>query len=108
MYGVLLLPVQLAVDYNRDGNIDLTGGSDQTSEDAPYRFWINDDQDSTMSGGTAIEGEVVPVVTPDYTDSNIQCERDLEDWTRLWISLKGDATLIKNMVQNGYSCSSKN
>jgi hypothetical protein len=110
--ALLLLPVELAVDGNRDGTITLSGsgGSDQTTEDKPYRFWVNDNQDSSsenniaaVGGVTVTEGEVVPVATPDYTDPNIQCKRDLEDWARLWISLKGDATLIKAMVQNGDS-----
>jgi hypothetical protein len=94
--------VELAVDGNRDGTITLSGsgGSDQTTEDKPYRFWVNDDQDTDTSGST---GDIVPAATPDYESDHIVSKRDLEDWTRLWISFKGDATLIKAMVQNGDS-----
>lgn len=98
--GKTLLPVELAVDGNRDGTISLSGsgGNDQTTEDKPYRFWLNDDQDTDTSGTT---GDIVPITQRDSTSGNIVSKRDLEDWTRLWISFKGDATLIKNMVQNG-------
>ncbi len=101
---VLLFPVELAVDGNRDGTITLGSIADQTTPARPYRFWVNDDQDSTvttMLGAT--EGDVVPVVTPDFDDAFIQCKRDLEDWTRLWINLSGSATFIKGLVQAGYS-----
>lgn len=117
-HAVLLVPVELAVDANRDGSIvpandptnpeslDPNGNAmpvDTTSPSAPYRFWVNNDQDSYVgSEGVIQEGEIVPVQTPDYTDSTIQCKRDLEDWTRLWIDLKGISSIIKGMVQNGY------
>ena len=97
--GVTLVPVELAVDYNRDGNIDLTGGSDQTSESNLYRFWLNDDQDTDTSGN----GDVVPVTQSDLTPGNIVSKRDLEDWARLWISFKGSYNIIKGIVSNGGS-----
>ncbi|RYZ44279.1 MAG: hypothetical protein EOP49_27485, partial [Sphingobacteriales bacterium] len=37
-----LVPVEVAVDSNRDGEI-VFDGKDQTSADKPYRFWINND-----------------------------------------------------------------
>jgi len=96
VYALLLLPVELAVDANRDGTISLSGsgGNDQTTADKPYRFWLNDDQDTDTSGN----GDVVPVTQPDSTPSNIVSKRDLEDWARLWISFKGSASIIKEAL----------
>jgi len=101
-HAVLLVPVDIAVDANRDGKID---SSDNSSLDKPYRFWLNDDQDTISyadgGGKVTIVGDRTPVVTPDYIEPNIQSTRDLEDWTRLWINLNGVASVVKNMMQNG-------
>jgi len=48
-YGTLidevkLLPVDLVPDYNRDGKIDQADRG-KVSEENPYRFWVNDDDD---------------------------------------------------------------
>ncbi len=41
-----LIPVAIAVDASRDGDIVFEGDSrDITSTDKPFRFWINDDHD---------------------------------------------------------------
>jgi hypothetical protein len=45
--------------------------------------WINNDQDDKD------EKETVPPVTPDNSDDVIQKIRDLEDFTRLWLSIGG-------------------
>lgn len=105
---VLLFPVELAVDGNRDGTINLGSVADQTTTSRPYRFWVNDDQDSTVTlaagvSGGATDGDVVPAGTPDFTEPLIRCKRDLEDWTRLWINVSGSAAFIKGLVQSGYS-----
>jgi hypothetical protein len=40
-----LIPAGIAVDANRDGTIAFSGVErDTTSQDAPFRFWINDDK----------------------------------------------------------------
>jgi probable HAF family extracellular repeat protein len=94
--GFLLVPVDLVVDANRDGvlkfadNFDdpdlVSNQIDETSEGAPYRFWLNDDQDA---GPIPIEGDRVPVVTPDYSIKKIISKRNLEDFARLWIFIGG-------------------
>ena len=98
-HALLLVPAELAVDANRDGTISLTGtgGNDQTSQSQPYTFWLNDDQDDPN------QGDVVPVQSPDYNLTYIESKRDLEDWTRLWVSLKGSASIIKGIINNGGS-----
>jgi len=54
---LLLLPVDIAVDANRDGVIKFGGNyddpavagkpQDKTEETKPFRFWCNDDDDGT-------------------------------------------------------------
>ncbi|MFL6589725.1 MAG: alpha/beta hydrolase, partial [Chthoniobacterales bacterium] len=103
LHGFLLVPVELMVDGNRDGKMSfddpVTHANDQTTEERPYRFWVNDDQDNiavmTVPASYA-EGETVPPKQPDFANVTIRTTRDLEDWTRLWISFKGVSALLKN------------
>ena len=79
-----LIPVAIAVDGNRDGTINLNGGSaDLTSSAAPFRFWINDDNDGSATGTEVVGGSA------DHADNQISSERDLEDFSRLWLNLEG-------------------
>ena len=78
-----LIPAAIAVDANRDGTIAFSGEArDTTSQDAPFRFWINNDNDGLFD----FEQEVMDGV-PDYQDQIIQNRRDLEDFTRLHIHI---------------------
>ncbi len=80
----LMIPCELAVDANRDGvirfagsyNDDATSDSpiDTTTSDQPYRFWINDDDD-TEDG--ADSGETVPPQHQDWTLHQITSKRNL-------------------------------
>jgi hypothetical protein len=45
-HAVLLIPMAMAVDNNRDGEITFDD-DDQTTADMPYRFWINDSHESS-------------------------------------------------------------
>ena len=42
------MPPRLAVDANRDGQIAFSS-ADATSTNAPYRFWLNYDDDTSNS-----------------------------------------------------------
>lgn len=83
---VLLAPAELMVDASRDGELSFTDkfihDDDLTYEDAPYRFWLNDDDD-----GSGNAGEQVPAINPDYADGVIRSKRDLEDFARLHVYL---------------------
>ena len=90
-YTVSLEPVQLAVDANRDGKITFDG-ADATSKDKPFVFWVNDDHDvkdymdldiitRTLGQFDACDG------VKDFRDGVITCTRDLEDFTRLHLSV---------------------
>jgi hypothetical protein len=89
--NVLLVPVDMAVDANRDGLIKFSGNAndqsvfgkpfDRTSEDRPSRHWINADHDGLLNS----EGEFLGTGTEDHEDGVIQTARDLEDFFRLWL-----------------------
>jgi hypothetical protein len=86
-YKIVVISAELMVDGNRDGEMSFDDpavhDADQTSEEKPYRFWVNDDADGNLVG-EEIEGG-----SPDYADSYLKSMRDLEDFTRLWITFKG-------------------
>ena len=72
-----LLPVEVAVDADRDGEITFDG-KDKTTAEKPFRFWINNDQDDVEAD------EPILVENPDSFDNEIiQTKRDLEDFCRL-------------------------
>ena len=60
-YDVILLQANLAVDGNRDGQMSFDDpfvrDADKTTSDKPYRFWLNDDDDTELDydgeGGSA-------------------------------------------------------
>ncbi|GEM_PF-2374597 len=92
-------PMYLGVDANRDGVVKLavTGSDakttqggismsdkdyDTTSENRPYRFWMNDDNDFS-------EQDHPGSTTKDSTTNGIVSQRDLEDYARLQIYVGG-------------------
>ena len=78
-----LIPVELAVDANRDGQIQLGRARDRTDPNEPFRFWCNDDNDGTANGAEVIGGAA------DSSDLEIKSKRDLEDFARLWLRIGG-------------------
>lgn len=95
-HGFLLVPVEVMVDGNRDGEMSFDDqavhDADQTSEDKPYRFWLNDDDD----GAPGDPGEHVPPTAPDYADGTIGSARDLEDFARIHLNLVGFETALES------------
>lgn len=91
---VLLVPAALQVDANRDGVIDDKDLANSASK--PFRFWINDDVDrkGLTAGEEAVQDDDDPSKSiysndKDWQRDTIPCERDLEDFSRLWINLSG-------------------
>jgi pimeloyl-ACP methyl ester carboxylesterase len=78
-----LIPIELAVDANRDGQIQFGRARDRTAEDRPLRFWCNDDNDGTGNGAEFF-GRAA-----DSSDTEIGSKRDLEDFARLWLRIGG-------------------
>ncbi len=91
--ALLLVPVDIAVDANRDGIIKFAGNAsdnalarkpyDKTKEAKPFRFWINDDNDGNSGAGE----ENVDSTRKDFSDGLIKSTRDLEDFTRLHVHI---------------------
>ena len=67
---------EIVPDYNRDGRIRAED-SGWVYEDNPWRFWINDDNDSGEDGGTDIP---LRYASTDYTSSGVDGVRDLVDF----------------------------
>lgn len=106
--SVILLPLSrdIAVDANRDGTIEFAGNagsgappgdaSDQTAEDRPFRFWLNDDDDRD-------EADHPGSSRRDCADDQIQSGRDLEDFARLHIYIGGlHAEFVSGALQIGF------
>ena len=78
--------IKLQLDVNHDGIMDLSfTGPDNTSPDRPFSFWINNDHDEPGPPGNLDKDEPVPPNLPDYTYGAIRCQRNLEDFARLWV-----------------------
>ncbi|MCW0217112.1 MAG: alpha/beta hydrolase [Prosthecobacter sp.] len=74
-----LMAVGLAIDANRDGTI---ANGEAASQEKPFRFWINEDND-----GTHVNGFIEPIGgDPDYQNRYISNTRDLEDFTLIKLS----------------------
>jgi len=102
-YNVVLVSAELMVDGNRDSEMSFDEPSihdgDQTSEEKPYRFWVNDDDD----GSAGDRDDHVPPRAPDYADGTIKSIRDLEDFARLQVNVSGmEAALESNTVQAAF------
>jgi alpha-tubulin suppressor-like RCC1 family protein len=95
-HAFLLVPIELMVDANRDGDMSFDDSAvhdaDQTSEQKPYRFWLNDDDD----GAAGHPGDHVPAAAPDYADGIIRSIRDLEDFARLHLNVAGLEAALKS------------
>jgi hypothetical protein len=82
--NVILLLVDIVPDYNRDGVIDDQDRGNVT-EDAPWRWWVNDDSGSGDAEGDSTPAPNPPVVPyfgppQNWTDTKINGKKDLIDW----------------------------
>src|SRR5205814_1761934 len=72
-----------------------------TTAEKPYRFWLNDDDDTELrpneAGGGSIEAETVPAQRPDYSIHEIRSKRNLEDFSRFWIYFGG----LQDQIRSG-------
>jgi len=78
-----LIVMDVGVDGNRDGTIAFSSPEDQTKQGAPFRFWVNDDEDRDDPD----DPENVNTSNPDGDDNQIEAKRDLEDFTRLNVNI---------------------
>ena len=95
-YGTLidnvnLLPVDLAVDNNRDGDLVLGSTDDQTTAAKPYRFWLNNDHDNygnPQDTYNAADDHPWTTQALDNANDKIESERDVEDFARLHLKIE--------------------
>jgi hypothetical protein len=92
----MVYSVSLQVDKNHDGTMDASfNGLDVTSQASPMEWWVNNDNDGT---GIGKDIEVMSGGPVDYQYGNIRSQRNLEDFSRLWI-----CGLPKLPKTNGYT-----
>jgi hypothetical protein len=96
-YRIIPISAELMVDANRDGEMSFDDPAihyaNQTSEERPYRFWLNDDDD----GAAGDQDDHIPPTAPDYADGVIRSIRDLEDFSRLHVNLAG----LEEAIESG-------
>ncbi len=80
----LLLPVELTPDYNRDGIID-DNDRGKVSEEVPWHFWYNEDNDSGETGG-----DDIPLGSGqgDFGGGTVSGIRDLVDFFAVFLDIK--------------------
>ena len=91
--------ISLNVDANHDGVMDLSyAGPDQTSPSRPFRFWINDNQDSGDVGGDGVPGKGqwgdanMDASADDYrgfVEGFVHGRRDLVDFFPVYLNIRG-------------------
>jgi pimeloyl-ACP methyl ester carboxylesterase len=91
--------IALCTDANHDGVIDPSFGSpDFTSPGHPFRFWINDNNDSDDTKGNDIPGYPATVhQTPNGMSGHVNGVRDLVDFFPVYIDIQ---SLLQVMQTN--------
>ena len=78
--------VSLQLDKNHDGTMDMSfNGPDTTSQASPMEFWVNDGHDQAGVNGNLDTDLEVPPASMNYSINGITCQRDLENFARLWV-----------------------
>jgi hypothetical protein len=92
----------LSVDRDRDGVVSLGSYYDTTSPSRPFRFWVNDDDDSG-DAGDAGKADIPGAETgwfefdgrdPNYDDDVVNGSRDLVDFFAVYLDIKMVANLL--------------
>lgn len=94
---ITVLPrIELAVDADRDGVLapGRENAADEVSDDEPYRFWVNDDDDA---GDT--EGSDIPLgalARANFQDEVVNGARDLVDFFPVFVELGEALRVLSN------------
>ena len=82
--------------------------ADKTTSDKPYRFWLNDDDDTELdyddeTGSPIGRWRTIKFLRrdPDNSLHHIASKRNLEDFARLWIDLSGATDALDWGMQIG-------
>jgi hypothetical protein len=82
----MVYSVSLQVDKNHDGTMDTSfNGPDATSQASPMIAWVNNGHILPGSNGNPDLDVQAPPASPNYAVGQITCQRDLENFFRLWI-----------------------
>ena len=88
--------IGLYADRNHDGVIDTRfAGPDFCTPSRPFRFWVNDDNDSGDDQGDGIPGEPASKrLTPNGLSGHVNGTRDLTDFFPVYVDIQAlvDAT----------------
>jgi Alpha/beta hydrolase of unknown function (DUF900) len=107
-HAVLLIPMAMAVDNNRDGQITFDS-ADQTTTDTPYRFWINDSQEHDDDESAVGADDQIPGIAytnilqpnyPNYRHIRMQGRSDLVNFFPVALQLGNILRLLP--PTNGY------
>jgi hypothetical protein len=78
--------VSLQLDKNHDGNMDLAfNGTDATSQANPMTIWVNNGHTEHGHNGNLDFDLPTTFASTNYLAGKITCQRDLENFFRLWI-----------------------
>jgi hypothetical protein len=78
--------VSMNVDANHDGTMDASfSGADATSQATPDVVWVNNGHTQPGSNGGLDKDLAVPPASTNYNIGRITCQRELENFFRLWI-----------------------
>lgn len=91
---ITVLPrIELAVDADRDGILALgrENPADEVSDDQPYRFWVNDDNDEGETGGDDIP--LGALARANFQDEVVDGARDLVDFFPVFVEV-GEALQV--------------
>jgi hypothetical protein len=91
---VSLQQIDVVPDYNRDGKIDQAD-REKVAVESPWRFWINDDDDSGETGGTdvSVDSDAL-TINPDWWSSGVDGIRDLIDFFPLRLDFGSVLTVM--------------
>jgi hypothetical protein len=82
-----LLMVDLVPDWDRDGVIN-DSDRNQATEEEPFRFWVNDDDDDGFVSRNGGMDDVPGSQEPDWQSQGVDGVRDLVDFFPLWFDIK--------------------
>jgi len=83
LWEYAFVSLAMAVDANRDRQIEFNG-NDATTAELPLKFWINNDFDATADG---VQQDFNPSLIQDFNDEKIYVRRDVEDFSGIRIAL---------------------
>ncbi len=80
----------LVFDYDRDGSITDAEAAIARAGTKTFRFWVNDDSDSgDICTGADYNSDSPFALGRNCLDSVVNGRRDLEDFTPVWIDMRG-------------------